>query len=102
MVTPDGDPEALPTHGPDPVGVVRDALALPDPTERAAQLTSLLDDAQAWVVYLSAHRDQAVAAMRAQGISLGDIAQLLRLSKSRVQQICNRVLRDAGDEPDGD
>jgi hypothetical protein len=96
---PLGRSHAGQTSGPtgaDPMRVVRDALGLPDAAARARALTSLLVDAREWVAFLSAQRDDALRAMRADGASYSDVATLLGVNKSRAQQICSRVERDAG------
>ncbi len=75
----------------DAATVARRAAAEPDPRVRAAQLTSLLSDTQAWVEWISRHRDDAVRQMRADGDSYEEVARVLGLSKSRAQQLCRRL-----------
>ena len=51
---------------------------------------------QAYVAAMSEARDDAVRLMRADGASYDQVAQTLKISKSRAQQICRRLDRAAG------
>lgn len=83
----------------DAATVARRAAQEPDPRVRAAVLTGLLSDTQAWVEWISRHRDDAVRQMRAEGDSYETVARVLGLSKSRAQQLCRRLQQDPARVP---
>lgn len=70
------------------------ALAQEDDADRARALTQLLVESQEWVGRLSVARDEAVRAMRSRRASYDEVARVLGVSKSRAQQICQRLERD--------
>lgn len=70
---------------------VEAVLELEDPSERARQLTQLLEEAQKWVERLSDHRQVAVLGMRSSGATYQKVAEALGISKSRAQQLCTRT-----------
>lgn len=91
-------PDDLPRYDrdEDAATVAARAAGLPDPRERAAALTALLRDTQAWVEWMSRHRDRAVREMRDAGASYDDIATVLGITKSRAQQLVLRLEGRAG------
>ncbi len=74
-----------------PVTVLHRAAGKEDPEERAKALTEHLAVAQAWVRWGSTQRDIAVLQMREVGRSYDHIARVLGVSKSRAQQLVNRL-----------
>ena len=66
-----------------------------DHAVRARLVTQRMKELQTFMEWLSGHRDEAVRCLRAEGASYDEIARLLDISKSRAQQICQRLEQDA-------
>jgi DNA-binding CsgD family transcriptional regulator len=74
-----------------PITILHRAAGREDPEERAKALTEHLAVAARWVAWGSAQRDIAVLQMREQGRSYDHIARALGISKSRAQQLVQRL-----------
>lgn len=64
-----------------------DVEAIDDPAERARAATELLGSYQRHVTHLARVRRQAVTQLRSQGLSYGQVADALGLSRGRIAQL---------------
>lgn len=92
--------EELPT----PFELLARSFTDPDSAARAKQLGVALDAVPQLQAWLRGERQRAVQAMRADGMSHGDVAKVLGISRARAQQIAEGRTtgkrKDEGDAAD--
>lgn len=90
---------------PTPFGPLARTFKDPDPAKRAKHLGAALDAVPQLQAWLRGERQQAVQEMRAAGMSHGDVAKELGISRARAQQIAEGRTtgkrKDEGDAADG-
>ncbi|MFB6392677.1 sigma factor-like helix-turn-helix DNA-binding protein [Polymorphospora lycopeni] len=73
---------------PDPLAPLRRLTAIPDPAKRAVAITKALADLPEVTAELREARQNAVLELRSdQGLSHAQVADLLKVSRARAQQI---------------
>lgn len=71
-----------------------DAEPAGTPQERVAELTRRMAAAAREIAWFGVHRDRALRQMRAEGASYARVAAVCGLSRSRAQQLCQRLERE--------